>query len=220
MRAINLPGPVSLAVLPFAPNTALLAQRALVSGKDIILHQPMQPHPAPHVRIEDGTLTLNMAQPEFDAMLGAALDAVPASVGLSNHTGSLLTQHRAPMTRLMQSLGKRGLFFVDSRTTSDTIALDVARELGVPAIKRDVFLDHDPTPQSINAAFERAVRLARRNGHALIIAHPYPISLSYLETHLSALPEDIRLVSVKDLTRRAIAVQPQDPGDLRISLAQ
>jgi polysaccharide deacetylase 2 family uncharacterized protein YibQ len=219
MRAINLPGPVSLAVFPFAPNTKLLAHRAIVSGKDIILHQPMQPHAAPHVRIEDGTLTLDMAQREFDDMLSAALDAVPASIGLSNHTGSLLTQHREPMERLMQSLCKRGLFFLDSRTTSETIALDVARELGVPAVKRDVFLDHDPRPKSIDAAFERALRLARQNGHALIIAHPYSVSLSYLETHLAALPEDIQLVPVRTLTRRAVAVPPQNRDDLRISLA-
>lgn len=220
MRAINLPGPVTLAVLPFAPNTQYLARQAMLSGKDVIVHQPMEPYPANHVHAEHGTLTLEMEEQEFDRLLSASIDAVPGRIGLSNHTGSLLTQHRAPMRQLMLRLETRGLFFLDSRTTSDTVAFDVARELGVPAITRDVFLDHERMPQAISREFERAIELARRNGQALIIAHPYRASLSYLEKQLASLPPDVRLVSAKDLIRPTVAGPPQHQDDLRISHAQ
>ena len=220
LRAINLPGPITVAVLPFAPNTQRLTEHALENGTDIIIHQPMEPYPAAHVRTEVGTLRLSMDDYAFDALVLAARDAVPASIGLSNHTGSLLTQHREPMRRLMSSLSGRGLFFLDSRTTADTIALDVAREFGVPAIRRDVFLDHDRRPQSVNRAFRKAIGLARRNGTALIIAHPYRVSLDYLEWQLADLPADINLVPAKALTRPTRLARQPGPADLHISLGQ
>ena len=118
MRAIDLPGPVTIAVLPFAPHTAALVRHASSAGKDIIVHQPMEPHPSRHAREEHGTLKLAMDVAEFDALVSAALDAVPERVGVSNHTGSLLTAHRAPMLRFMSQLNTRNLFFLDSRTSA------------------------------------------------------------------------------------------------------
>ncbi len=199
LRAVHLPGPVTIAVLPFAPHTRQLAAEATRVGKDVIIHQPMEPRPGPTVREEAGTLTLNMATEEFDDALHQALQSVPEHIGLSNHTGSLLTAHHAPMARLMSTLSSRGLFFLDSRTTADTVAMDVARRMGVPAVRRDVFLDHYRTPRDIHAAFEQSLRIARQRGYAVLVGHPYPISLDYLERRLPALPHDVRLVHAADL---------------------
>jgi len=224
MRAIALPDAVTIAVLPFAPYTSSLVKQATLVGKDVIVHQPMEPWPSPAVREEQGTLTLGMRSDEFDAAIRRALDAVPVRVGLSNHTGSLLTQHRVPMTRLMAELDQRGLFFLDSRTSAETVALTVALENGVPALKRDVFLDHERTPDAINLAFQSAVAIARRNGHAVLIGHPYPVSLAYLEYRLRELPADIELVRAADLAKRAVEpsypamlAQPPNLSSLRIS---
>ena len=140
-RAATLPGPITLAVLPFAPNTDVLVSTALAQGKTILIHQPMEPQPSPHAREEAGTLKLHMTEPDFSDTLAAALAAVPSRVGLSNHTGSLLTQHETPMRRIMAQLKQHNLIFLDSRTTPQTVALRVAREYGIPALRRDVFLD-------------------------------------------------------------------------------
>ncbi|XOV84043.1 MAG: divergent polysaccharide deacetylase family protein [bacterium] len=224
MRAIALPGPVTIAVLPHAPHTAQLVERARFQGKDIIVHQPMQAHPSKHASPERRTLMLDMHHHEFASMTAAALDAVPGRIGLSNHTGSLLTAHREPMRQLMTLLRQRDLFFLDSRTTAATVALDVAREQGVPAIKRDVFLDHDPSPQAVHHAFERALDIARRNGRAVLIGHPYDVSLDYLEGRLADLPADIKMVSVAQLAQRqaqfsrpAVLAQPPRLVSPRIS---
>jgi len=226
-RAIELPGAVTIGVLPFAPHTESLVRHAARHGKDVIVHQPMEPHPGPHVRNENGTLTLGMPPVEFAATLVAALDAVPTRVGISNHTGSLLTAHRTPMLHVMREINQRGLFFLDSRTSAHTVALEVAREHGVPAIRRDVFLDHVRTTDAIHQAFEKSLRVARRKGHAVVIAHPYGVTLSYLEQRLAELPADVRMVSAAELAARQASLRPatmlaQPPGlrSLHISPGQ
>ena len=227
LRAINLPGPVTIAVLPFAPHAVPLARMAANRGLDVIVHQPMEGRPSAHNREEHGTLKLHMHAKDFDTALRAALDAIPQKVGLSNHTGSLLTAHHGPMRRVMAQLRSRDLFFLDSRTTADTVAHSVARELGVPALRRDVFLDHDPRPEAIHRAFQKALQIARRKGHAVIIGHPYASSLNYLEAHLANLPQDIKLVSAGQLVRQAPPVSrpamlARQPGPMspHISLGQ
>ena len=109
----------------------------------------------------------------------------------------------------MTLLNRRGLFFLDSRTTAQTVALDVAHEQGVPALKRDVFLDHDRSPEAVHRSFERAIAIARSKGQAVLIGHPYQVSLDYLEKRLAELPADIRLVSAQKLaSRRSAANYP------------
>ena len=221
-RAVRLPGPVTIAVLPFAPHTPMLVDQATRYGKDIIVHQPMEPEPSGHARKEHDTLTLAMSSEQFDRTLLRALAAVPQGVGLSNHTGSLLTRHRAPMLRLMGHLRKHGLLFLDSRTTAATVAYEIANEVGVPAVHRDVFLDHVRTPAAVHQAFERAICIARRSGSAVLIGHPYPVTLDYLDERLHRLPSDVRLVGLQAvaLRRRTAPVLAQDQGSLRISLGQ
>ena len=202
MRTIRLPGPLTLAVLPFAPHTRALVPHALDADKDIIIHQPMEPHPSPTVREEVGTLKLSMSEQEFDRALAGALAAVPESIGLSNHTGSLLTSHTKPMARVMRRLGQHNMFFLDSRTTADTVALQVAQEHGVPAVRRDVFLDHTATTQAIHQSFQQALRIASKKGHAVLVGHPYPVTLDYLEQALRNLPANIELVGAAELAQR------------------
>jgi polysaccharide deacetylase 2 family uncharacterized protein YibQ len=222
-RVIALPGPLTLGVLPFAPHAAEAARRAGFAGKEVILHQPMEPMPASHVHNVDGTLTLNMAPERFSSLFAAAVKAVPNVIGVNNHTGSLLTQHAGPMNLLMEQLSARGLFFLDSRTTHKTVALSVARKWHVPSIQRDVFLDHIANRDAVDHEFHRALAIARRRGHAVIIAHPYRVSLEYLEGALANLPDDLHLIGLSKLVRprRSITLaRLENPVSPRISLGQ
>ena len=153
-RVIALPAPVTLAVLPFTPYTAALAVQARDAGKDVILHQPMQARRPG--RREKGTLTTSMDGVLLRKALRKSLARVPHAIGVSNHTGSLLTTSPSSMAWLMEEVHAQGLFFLDSRTTDETVAGDSARAAGVPSIKRDVFLDHLVEPQAIAREFERA----------------------------------------------------------------
>lgn len=203
-RVLTLPAPVTLGLLPFAPDTAAIARRARHSGHELILHLPMEPLPATRAqRLLPGTLTVDMPAEQFEAHMDAALRAVPGLVGLNNHTGSRLTQDAAAMRRLMGYLAQRNLMFLDSRTTPATVAYAMAREARVPALERDVFLDHVPRVTAMEREFQRALGIARRNGHAIVIAHPYAVSLDFLQRALTDLPEDVRVVSLRNLTDRA-----------------
>ena len=184
-RALALPGPITAAVLPFTPHTVALAQLAAGAGIDVILHEPMQA--ADETVCAPGTLSTVMSDADLRGQLAHALAQVPQAIGVNNHTGSLLTAQRAPMISLMAELHAQGLFFLDSRTTPDTVARDVAVERGVPSARRDVFLDHVVEVHNIAAEFERAISIARRQGHAVLIAHPYQLSLTFLEQALPTL---------------------------------
>jgi uncharacterized protein len=206
-RAIALPGPLTVAVLPFTPNGTALSELAAAAGKEVILHQPMQANdespPSP------GTLTTHMSGVDLRRTLAAALADVPHAIGVSNHTGSLLTALRVPMRSLMREVHARGLFFFDSRTTPATVAQRVALESGVPTARRDVFLDNVIEPDAIAAEFERVIAIAREQGHAVLIAHPYAQSLNFLEAALPTLAA--RGVSQITLTRLLVPVRPTAP---------
>ncbi|MGE3463954.1 MAG: divergent polysaccharide deacetylase family protein, partial [Pseudomonadales bacterium] len=159
-RILALPRELTLGLLPYAPHTLEIAERAASSGRELILHQPMEPLAgAEH---EPGTLELGMSSERFAAELAASLARLPQVSGVNNHTGSLLTAHREPMEWLMRGIARHGLYFLDSRTTPDSVAESTARELAVPTITRDVFLDHVQSEDFLAGEFERSIAIARR----------------------------------------------------------
>jgi polysaccharide deacetylase 2 family uncharacterized protein YibQ len=198
-RAIELPGPVACAFLPYGHFTRQLAQQAHTRGKEVMLHLPMQS--VNHDASDRGELVLDMTQQQFTRTLTAGLAAVPHVSGINNHRGSLITRHPGHMTWLMQALRQRGgLFFVDSRTTAATVARQIAEEYRVPSIERNVFLDNDRQPDAVQAEFRRLIRIAQRDGTALGIAHPYPETLQVLARELSSLEDyNVQVVSVNRL---------------------
>jgi polysaccharide deacetylase 2 family uncharacterized protein YibQ len=127
--------------------------------------------------------------------------AVPHVRGINNHMGSLLTRHPGAMGWLMEEMQTRGqLYFLDSFTTHRSVGLIVAREQGIPALKRDVFLDRIATPDAIKREFERLIATARQRGFAVAIGHPHPATLAFLEQRLPGLVDQgVELVSVESL---------------------
>ncbi len=199
-RVIALPGPVACAILPGAPRARHLANAANERGKEVLLHLPMQAT-GHESRVEATRITLDMSRSKFAATFDAAFDAVPHVIGINNHRGSLLTRHPGHMRWLMEELLEReGLFFVDSFTTHESVALQTAAELGVHARKRDVFLDPDSTTQTLQREYNRLKSVARKRGNAIAIGHPYEATLALLERELPLLAEQgFDLVRVSEL---------------------
>jgi polysaccharide deacetylase 2 family uncharacterized protein YibQ len=201
LRAVRLPGKVTCAFLPHTTYARRLAVSAHKRNKEVMLHLPMESEvgkaPGP------GALTLDMTRDEFIQTIDADLDAIPYASGVNNHMGSLMTQHPGDMRWLMQEINRHGdLFFVDSRTTEYTVAQQVARESGIPNVRRDVFLDNVQDPAAIAAQFARFIALAKHRGTAVAIGHPHPTTLSFLEKQLPKLREEgIELVSVSELIK-------------------
>lgn len=199
-RSINLPGPVACAILPRTPRGSRLAEVAFTSGKEVLLHLPLESMSRDSID-EPGGIVLDMSREQFAQTFSADLESVPHAVGVNSHRGSLLTRHPGHMGWLMEELRAHGnLFFIDSYTTHQSVALQLARETGVPAVKRDVFLDPDRLPATVEKEFSRLKDLAKVNGAAVGIGHPYPATLDLLERELPRLREDgFELVSISDL---------------------
>jgi polysaccharide deacetylase 2 family uncharacterized protein YibQ len=197
-RSISLPGPVTLAILPYTPFARRLAEEARAGGKDVLVHLPMQASslladPGP------GTLTLGQDRSAIGTTLARALAAVPHAIGVSNHMGSLLTRDPLAMHDFMESLANQpGLIFIDSYTTHLSVGLMTAREFGIPALKRDVFLDADLSAAGIEAAWQSLLEQARTHGFAIGIAHPNSAMLEILERNISTL-QDVAVVALEDL---------------------
>lgn len=201
-RALDLPGPVAYAVLPITPRGRTLAEKARAIGKEVLLHLPLQSANVQHAD-EPGGLRLDMTRGQFADSFSEAFASIPHVVGINSHRGSLLTRHPGHMAWLMEEIRSRGeLFFVDSYTTHESIALQVAREQGVMATRRDVFLDHERTVEAVTREFERLKETARRQGYAVAIGHPFPETLEVLESGLPALEaQGFELVSISELLR-------------------
>lgn len=199
-RAIDLPGPIAYSFLPGGPRARVLAERAHRRGKDVLLHLPLQAYDD-DARAEPSEIHIDMGRMRVAQVFAEALSSVPHVIGINSHRGSLLTRHPGHMQWLMEEISARGnLFFVDSFTHHGSVALQLARENGVPATRRDVFLDPDPSAETVAREFERMKQLARERGRAVAIGHPHPTTLDVLERELPRLAEEgFVLVGVREL---------------------
>jgi len=201
-RAIDLPGPVSFAVLPGAPRARALAMRAHDSGKEVLLHLPLQARPDDTGQEPLG-IDLDMNRQEFGDTFEQALRSVPHAVGVNSHRGSMLTRHPGHMQWLMDEIQAReNLFFIDSFTTHESVAIQIAYETGVDARKRDIFLDPDRQPETVVREFARMKKLAQQRGSIVVIGHPYDTTLDLLERELPKLAaEGYELVTISELVQ-------------------
>jgi len=202
MKAVELPGQVTLAFLPYTSHATRLAALSHEANKEVMLHMPMES--IEHHHLGKGGLTMEMHQQEFLKAFEDALASIPYVTGINNHMGSLLTQQHEHMLWLMQEINQHGnLFFVDSHTITGSIAQNVAMENHIPNLRRDVFLDTDKTPSAIRMQFNNLIAIAQRKGTALAIGHPYPQTLSFLQKQLPKLENyGVELISVSALIKR------------------
>ena len=218
-RAINLPGALTYGILPSTPQAQSLAAAVLNSGndKEIIIHMPMESVYSqvdkPNVISANAkqfsapkktqTLASHQTQAMFAKNLHTALQQFPSARGLSNHQGSHLTALIDQMNWLMGELRETDLYFIDSKTTGNSVAKKAAATHGIPYLVRDVFLDHDPSPEAIDRQYRRALKIADKKGYAVIIAHPNRSTLDYLEQQIPLLAEkNIVIVSGSEVIRR------------------
>lgn len=208
-RVVTLPGAVACAILPGTPNGVALARSAHAQGKEVLLHFPLAPVAG---KAHPQAITLRSDRSELARRLREDLDALPFLSGVNTHQGSLLTQRAQPMHWLMAEIKARGgLYFVDSYTIANSVALRTAQNWGLPAARREVFLDDVRDPEEIRAQLVRLISRAQRNGTALGIGHPYPETIAVLQRELPRLGNyGVRLVAPSEL----IALQNPQGGPM------
>lgn len=198
LQALAFPKEVTFSVLPYTPQAKLLAEKAHQQGREILVHVPMQAKKDNH-KLGRGALMLAMQEKEFKAKLRQSLHFLPYAQGINNHMGSILTEQITPMYWTMEVLHARGLYFLDSRTTSQTIAQSTAEILGIPALRRHVFLDNIKTEQAMEKQLQIAIRLSRQKRAVVIIAHPYPQTIRFLQEKFKSPHADFKLIALNQL---------------------
>jgi len=182
--AAALPKEIGFAIVPFLPKSAESAEALHGSGHEIWLHLPMEPQTYPADNPGPGAIMMSMTTNELRAAVHAAIDDIPHAVGVNNHMGSKVTSDLKTMTWIMQELKARDLAFIDSRTTSRTVAEVAAAGLGVPVNRRHVFLDNERDRTAIRRQLEEAVRRCRLEGEIIAIGHLDPVTIEVLTQEL------------------------------------
>lgn len=177
-KAIELPAPITASFLPYAGNLESQTARAKAAGHELMLHMPMQPF-SPYKDAGAGALTVSMNESEILAALDSALSAFDGKVGINNHMGSRFTANPDLMRIVLDELNRRGLLFLDSVTSKYSVGYETAREIGMPAAKRQVFLDN--TAQEIPARLKELERYASKHGAAIGIGHPRKATVEALQ---------------------------------------
>jgi hypothetical protein len=185
-QAIELDGPLTMSFLSYAEDLPDQTAAARKAGHELMVHVPMEPEgevaePGPNV------IRTDQPQAEVRKRLDWALGRFDGFVGINNHMGSRYTADADGMTLVLEEIRRRGLLFVDSRTTPHSVARRLSRKLSVPFAERDVFIDDDPRPQAILRQLDEIVRRARDRKYAVAIGHPRDATLAALRKWLPTL---------------------------------
>ncbi|RIW07353.1 divergent polysaccharide deacetylase family protein [Azospirillum brasilense] len=177
-RAVSLPAPLTLAWLPYAHELPAQARAARAAGHELMLHLPMEPSgaadPGPQA------LRVSLDKGEILRRTKAALDSFDGYVGVNNHMGSRFTADSAAMAPVLGEIARRGLLWLDSRTTAKSAGLTLARELQMPFAGRDIFLDNEMTVTAVRGQLAKTEQVARKQGYAIAIGHPHDATIDAL----------------------------------------
>ncbi|MBI2566020.1 MAG: divergent polysaccharide deacetylase family protein [Candidatus Schekmanbacteria bacterium] len=162
---------ISVSVLPHLAHSRRLGELAYEHGHDVLLHLPMEPTTYPRDNPGEGALFVAMDPSAILRATRRDLGAVPHVLGVNNHMGSRFTQDRRGMEQVLRELREGGYFFLDSVTAAGSVGYELAASLGLPAARRDVFIDNLDAEDAVRQQLDELVGVALRKGKAIGIGH-------------------------------------------------
>ena len=186
-RTLAMVAPITLAWFPFANQLPDQVSVGVGRGHESILHMPMQSFSNSTAQTGPDPLRIDLPVEENMRRLVTAIDAVPDTVGLNNHMGSVATRDPALMALVAQEALRRDMLFLDSVTIGHSQAYRQSADIGVPAASRDVFIDDVANRDLIMGQLMLIERVARQKGHVIAIGHPRPLTMDALEWWLPTL---------------------------------
>lgn len=199
--------PVTFAVLPHSSKTREVALLGAKAGRDVLLHQPMEPLDYPH-RADPGpgALFVGMSEEDILAVIQGNLAQIPQAIGMNNHMGSRFTADEQGMATVLRAVQEHELFFLDSLTTGDSVVQKQARKIGLTNLRRQIFLDNIQNVQAILFQLRKAEQLAHSTGEVIAIGHPYPETLEALKLWERERDARVAVVALSSLvSHRALA---------------
>ena len=200
-KMIELEFPVTLSILPFLQYSEFIAEEGRKNNQEIILHLPMEPsnssaNPGP------GAIKSYMSEEEIRQVVRDCILNFPYIMGVNNHMGSKITENREIMEIVLEEIKGYNLFFIDSMTSKNSIAYQVAQEMGVKTAVRSVFLDNENDMEYIKGQMLEVQKIALREGEAIAIGHSRINTFYVLKRKIPELIKaGIEIVPVSELVK-------------------
>ena len=211
---IGLTAPVTISFLTYGEGLPEQARLARKAGHEIMVHMAMEPlnksiDPGPNVLLTESSANKTLER------LRWGLERFDGYVGINNHMGSLFTSDTVGMEVVMQELKRRGLLFLDSRTSVKTVGASIALAYNVPFTQRNIFLDNEATVPAINKQLRIMELFAIRNGYVVAIAHPRDATIQALSQWLAVIAErGFVLVPISTIVAEQQGLSPINLGNL------
>lgn len=193
--------PITFSVLPYKQYSRMAAERGAASGHQVLLHLPMEPMTLPD-QVEKDMITVQMTDAQIQDIVLRALQYTPEAIGVNNHQGSRATSDRRVMQSALSVMRNQQVFFVDSRTSGQTVGMDIARQMGMRAGENELFLDNSSDIGYIKNQLRTAQRMALKNGSVTVIGHARTNTATAIREMIPELEANgVRLVFVSQLVR-------------------
>jgi polysaccharide deacetylase 2 family uncharacterized protein YibQ len=169
-KIMELEFPVALSILPFLRYSEFIAEEGKKNNQEIMLHLPMESNnsstnPGP------GAIKFYMSEEEIRQAVRDCILDFPYIIGANNHMGSKITEDRKIMEIILEEIKEYNLFFIDSITTKDSIAYEVAQEMKIKSAARSVFLDNENDMEYIKGQMLEVQETALKEGVVIAIGH-------------------------------------------------
>ena len=203
----DVPGPLTLSFMSYANDLPSQTAAARARGHELMLHMSMEPS-NPDIDAGPNVLMTSMGDGELKNLVAWGLGRFEGFVGVNNHMGSRFTEDAHAMRVVLEQVRQRGLLFLDSRTSPKSVGSRVARELGMAALDRNVFLDNENDVAKVLMQLNELERLARKRGVAIAIGHPRDATIKVLKTWIpEAQDRGLVIVPLSGVMKHRIAVK-------------
>jgi polysaccharide deacetylase 2 family uncharacterized protein YibQ len=201
---------LTFAILPLCPHTREAAEMFHRAHRETLLHLPMEPVSYPREKPGNGALFTDMNDEELVFQLEKDIADMPYISGVNNHMGSKFMMDEKKLTLVFNKLKKNKLFFVDSRTSTDTKAFVTAEKVGLPVAARKIFLDNN---RDYNEIYNNLINVAPKDGDfspVILIGHPYPETIRAIIDAMKVLRG--KRVSIVPVSQIVMAADPDFVG--------
>ena len=207
---LRIPAPLTIAVLPNLPYSEYAAREAHKKGREVMLHLPMEPKESSgYTAVDAGedALIVGLPKSEIRRRIDKNLSSVPNIQGVNNHMGSKFMESGELLELVMEEIKGKGLFFVDSMTSSESMGSEVARKFGVRSAERDIFLDDASKGSSyVKSQLRHLIKVSQEKGYAIGICHPYPSTVKALSEMIPHMQEEVEIASVSALLDHSLQI--------------
>jgi len=194
---------ITFAVLPLLSHSREAAEAAHRAHREVLMHLPMEPRSYPKEKPGAGALFTDMSHEEVVLQLEQDLASVPYAAGVNNHMGSRFMSDEDKLTTVFRQLKKNNLFFIDSRTTSDSRTGAASQKVNLTVASRRIFLDNERDYKKIYRILMNVADAPAGGAPLIVIGHPYPETIRALRDACKAFREKgVSIVPASDLINK------------------